>query len=301
MNRQYVFQVDQRPDGGEFAAGDHASLKWDILRRAGSHELPDKIDLSSTKHLKPYSIACLGAMAELARETSKKVHIDPPVDQDCFDHLTRLGLPGFFDHEWSNQSQRETNLPLRRVNWPPGDEGEQIVELLAPRAQLPAGVFPTMAGHLDEVIRNALSHAQSKIDCIVVGQAFDQAGTVEIAIVDLGIGIRRHLTQNPNYSTLRTDEEAIFKAVQEGITGTPPGQCNPRGEPNSGAGLSELREFCEDGGGELTVLSGRAWVTFSSDRSRVTGRLHSAFNGCLVNIRFFASNYLPRAAEKAII
>src|SRR5690606_17590150 len=128
------------------------------------------------------------------------------------------------------------------VAWPPGNEGERIVEILAPRAQLPPGIFAMMVDSLDEIIRNALTHADSPIDCIVVGQAFEKSSKLEIAVLDLGRTIRGHLVTNPKHAYISSEEQAIRMACIDGVSGTPDAQHNRHGEPNSDAGLAFLRD-----------------------------------------------------------
>lgn len=258
-----TFRVCAMPDAGEFADGNSAALAWDILHRTAAHRVPETLDLSVCVHLKPYAIACLCGLAEMAKNSGASVQIVPPTNEGCSAHLARLGLPSFFSGEWATSAPRDTNISIKRVSWPPGNEGERIVEVLAPRANLAPGVFPRMVEGLDEIILNALTHAASPIDCIVAGQAFPNVGKGEVAVLDLGQTIRTHLTSNPKYAGIQTDRDAILKAMEEGVTGTPDGQRNVRGEQNSGAGLAFIRDYCESGGGELTVLSGNTWVTCS--------------------------------------
>jgi len=294
-----TFSVSAKADGGEFVDGDSAALAWDVLRRTADHQTADVIDLSHCPHLKPYAIACLCGLAELARADRRPTRIVPPIDAGCAAHLARLGVPAFFEPEgWGAEPAWGTNVAVRRVTWPPGNEGERIVEVLSSRAELPAGVFPNMVELLDEIIRNALTHAESPIECIVAGQAFPHTQKVEVAVLDLGQTILGHLTKNPRHAGVRTHREAIFRALEDGVTGTPDGQRNRRGEQNSGAGLSALRAYCESGGGELTVLSGDVWVTSSQTRPPVIGTLYRPFRGCLVNIRYFThGNLTPLDVE----
>lgn len=296
-----VFKVDPRPDGGQFADGNGAALAWDVLSRAGRHTIPDVLDLSGCVHLKPYALACLCGLGELARHNGRTISVIQPSDDRCADHLARLGVPEFFDCEWATLDQRESNLRARRVGWPPRGAATEIVELLAPRAQLPPGTFPRMVESLDEIIRNALTHAASPIDCIVAGQAFDGTDKVEVAVLDFGQTICRHLTRNPEYSDIRTDRDAILKATEDGVTGTPRGQRNARGEDNSGAGLAELRSYAEIGGGELTILSGVSWITCRAAHTPVEGALYGGFRGCLVNMRYFTGNELPAGPVETIL
>jgi hypothetical protein len=281
-----LIPIDGRPDRGGFAEGDDAALAWDVLKYAGSHQDVDVIDMSNCVHLKPYALACLCALAAENREAGRPVTAVPPKQSDCAEHFKRLGLPSFFNGPWQSDQPRESNLPISIVDWPPGDSGDQILELLAPRTELATGVRADLVGSLDEVILNALTHSGWPVGCVVAGQAFDGTGKVEIAVVDLGRTIRGHLASNPRYSELKTDEAAILKALEDGVTGTPDGQRNSRGDPNSGAGLAYVRAYCASGMGELTVLSGDRWITCTSDGTVVIGRLFTRFKGCLINLRF---------------
>lgn len=296
-----TFRVSAIPDAGEFADGDSAALAWDILRRTATHNRPDVLDLSECTHLKPYAIACLCGLGELARRNGTPIRVVPPQNESCREHLGRIGLPDFFQHEWARSAARDTNIIANCVSWPPGNESERIVEVLAPRAQLSPGMFSMMVDCLDEIIRNALTHADSPIDCIVVGQAFDKSAKVEVAVLDLGQTIRSHLASNPKHAQIKTDLEAIQLACIDGVSGTPDSQLNRRGEANSGAGLAYLRDYCESGGGEATILSGNAWATYSGVNKPVIGRLRHRFQGCLVNIRYFTERNLPSEPVLSIL
>lgn len=296
-----MFKVDPRPDGGQFADGDSAALAWDVLQQTGRHRITDVIDLSGCVHLKPYALACLCALGELGRHNGRPITLIEPGHEDCKSHLARLGVPSFFDGDWESMEPRESNLQIRRVEWPPGPTATEIVDLLAPRQDLPAGVYPEMVESLDEVITNALTHAESPVDCLVAGQAFPETKKVEIAVLDLGQTIRGHLTKHPDLHGIVDDEHAIKLAMQDGITGTPPGEKNVRGEDNSGAGLANLKAYCEAGGGEFTILSGDRWITCQPDSEPVSGTLYGGFRGCLVNIRYSAGIELPERGAEPIL
>ena len=150
----------------------------------------------------------------------------------------------------------------------------------------PPGLIQELATHLDEVILNSLTHAESPVGCVVCGQAFPQREIVEVAVIDLGQTIRGHLSNLARYATYN-DERAILAAVQEGVTGTV--GLNRFDEPNSGVGLFELVNYCERGGGELAILSGRSFVTFGYGEQPLTHRFRGGFPGTLVNVRFMTS------------
>lgn len=283
-----TFNVSAMADGGSFVSGNNAALAWDILKATGSHRVPLRIDLAACPHLKPYAIACICAIGLLGRKSGVDVSMRLPVDEGCRDHLIRLQLPQWFKcGPLPSVVKRQTNLPLENVRWDNRHlAAERIIELLAPQAQLSPGVAPKMKECLDEIIMNALTHAESPIDSVVVGQAFPSRKAVEVSVLDLGQTIRGHLSKNTRYQYLAEDGAAIELATQDGITGTPDGQKNIRGGDNSGAGLAYARDYCERGGGELTILSGDNWRTYSPKSQPIRGNLRQRFQGCLVNIRY---------------
>jgi len=70
--------------------------------------------------------------------------------------------------------------------------------------------------------------------------------------VDVGVGIRRSLTNNPRYADIEEDVTAITTALEPRVTATP--------ERNSGIGLFITRLLLRDNGGVLVVRSGTGEV-----------------------------------------
>lgn len=297
-----MFRVNNLPDRGSFADGNGAALKYDVLKQVGSHDVPSCIDLSGCCHLKPYSIACLCGLAALGRVQSRDISLILPNNADFSEHLCRLELPQWFQcGPLPEVIRRDSNLPVEQVRWPPGHASERIIDMLVPNAGVSANVVPNLKSALDEIIRNALTHAESPIDCIVVGQAFPGTGKVEVCVLDLGQTIRGHLTKNPDHQNLASDRQAIEHATVDGVTGTLRGTLNRRGEPNSGIGLHFVRDMCERGQGELTILSGDAWVTYSQNPPVSGDIIGPKFKGCLVNVRFFTDSGLPSPPIEQIL
>ena len=269
-----------------FAEG---GIAWDFLHDAATqlregHPIAC-LDLSGTVHLKPYVIALMAALCRHRRADDFEVKW--PTNAQAREHLARLRLHTVLNIEAPEAQERETNIPLRILSKPESGFSWEVVELLEREFpdELPPGVKPTMADHIDEIIQNALGHADSQIGCVVCGQSFPRTGTVEAAIVDLGITIHGHLRKK--YANIKTDSDAVEMATQSSITGTPQGAANALGDPNSGAGLYELRTYMEQGGGELAILSGSSVVAFQRDRDPVKHALQGhRFRGTLVNMRF---------------
>lgn len=272
-----------KADAGDFEL---ERLAWDILRRTATHRtsLPKVVDLSDCVMLKPYSVACLAA---IGIRGEGGIGLRLPNDLRCAEHLTRIGLTQWYRVEGETPvvDTRDTNVVAQAVTSRSGEFSDRVIRVLSDQLSLAAGVASTLSTHLDEVVLNALTHADSPIGCIVVGQGFPSQGAIEVAVLDLGQTIRGHLVSNPDHESISTDADAIELATREGVTGTV--GLNKWGEPNSGVGLFELRRYCESGGGLMTVLSGGGFLTFSSSGPR-THKFKGFFAGCLVNVRFFA-------------
>ncbi len=286
-------------DAGQFAS---AKVMWSALNSArdATREAPAEVNLADLEMIKPYSLACVCAIGAL---TPDGVRLRLPESDFCRNFIVQSGAIEFFrDSERQPRLSGDTTVRVRQVTSGPGSFSSDAVHAWAQAfGSLPGGLVPRWADHLDEVIINALTHSGSSIGCIVAGQAYPTMRRLEVAVLDLGRTIKGHLTQNPRYAGVESDEEAVLLATEEGITGTPAGQLNPRGEPNSGAGLFELRSFCERGGGMLTILSGTAMVTFqTAPLNHAVHNFNGGFPGTLVNMQFDVNAGLSSADRRGI-
>lgn len=105
---------------------------------------------------------------------------------------------------------------------------------------------------LGELAENVLFHASTKHGGFGAAQAWQKRSTVEVAIVDTGVGIRRSLTKNAAYADISDDVAAIETALEPMVTATP--------DRNTGLGLSLTRYLLRRNGGQLMVRSGKAAV-----------------------------------------
>jgi hypothetical protein len=295
----------QRIDGldkGDFEKG---KLAWDVLRMTGNHNrsLPTLIDLSQCMHLKSYSLACIAAVGARG---GKEIHLVLPENPTCREHCLRHGV-----HKWFNISPSETvsakrrSIPIQQLRIPdgPGDFSRKAMAVWKAELgnQLSVGLEPTLQSHLDELIMNALGHSNSPVGCFVIGQGYPHSGVLELCVLDLGVTIRSHLTKNPKYAAFNTDENAIKKAMELGVTGTLPGSYNLLGEPNSGVGLATLHEFCETGNCSINVISGESCVCFLPTGETYPRRLKRHFAGTLVDVKFYTREELQPSGSESIL
>ena len=276
-----VFTV---PDlsNSDFATG---KISWTYFRTIAEwirdQRRIDVLDLRGAKHMKPYVVALTAAVCRKLG-TERLVQLGPD-DESVLDHLSRLGFQQAIGVKSQPNEKRDTNIPLEVLTERPSEGfswsvAEKLIDEFP--GGISAGLKQEIANGIDEMILNALTHSESSVGCIVVGQSFPKRRMIEATILDLGITIRGHLGRK--YPELTTDEMAIRRALEEGVTGTV--GLNRFGEPNGGAGLFHLREFIENTGSELAILSGSNVVCLGHVGSQDLYGL--GFPGTLINVRF---------------
>jgi anti-sigma regulatory factor (Ser/Thr protein kinase) len=154
--------------------------------------------------------------------------------------------------------------------------GYELVEAIREACDLGEKDPAALAIHvcLGELAENVIFHASSPLGGFAIAQAWKRRREVEVAIVDVGVGIRASLTQNPDYAHIAEDAMAIETALEPMVTSTP--------DRNTGLGLSLTRYLLRRNGGNLMVRSGRGAVyAGSQERSETT---EIAFPGTIVSL-----------------
>jgi hypothetical protein len=100
---------------------------------------------------------------------------------------------------------------------------------------------------------------------ILMVQKWPKVNTIEVAVGDIGIGIRASLMEIEEYKNLHTDEEAIRKALETNVTSRP--------QQRGGNGLPFiLRTIQADLRGEMDIRSGNSHL-------RINGGTRCLFQG----------------------
>lgn len=129
---------------------------------------------------------------------------------------------------------------------------------------------------LSELAENVGYHADTPHGGFAAAQAFSSAKEIEVAIVDLGVGIQTSLAKNPEYrEEAQDDVTAIQKAIEPTVTSTP--------DRNSGYGLAFTELLLQANGGRLIVRSGRGVVQVGD--TNLERREAESLPGTLVALR----------------
>ena len=137
--------------------------------------------------------------------------------------------------------------------------GRRVAQGLARAIQQKVETDAVTANSLDvcliELTENVYFHAKTSSGGFAAAQTFKNSQEIEIAIVDLGVGIAASLSANPEHAEEAADDiSAINAAIRPLVTATP--------ERNSGYGLALTRLLLELNDGRLIVWSGEGKVQF---------------------------------------
>lgn len=126
-------------------------------------------------------------------------------------------------------------------------------------------VANTLSYSLREIFRNVLEHSEAE-SIWYAAQSWPAKKTVELSILDQGIGIGRSLSRNPHVS-IGSDEDALRIALLPGISGVAyKGGPRQRRDAwaNSGYGLFMTSQLCARGG-SFTICSGTRGLALSGE------------------------------------
>ena len=129
---------------------------------------------------------------------------------------------------------------------------------------------------VNEITDNVLNHAQSSVGGFVQVTNYRQRQQVEFSVCDAGLGIPT--TLRSHYPNLTTDQEAVYEAIQEGVTRDK--------SVGQGNGLYGTWRISQLSGGRFELYSGYAsLVSTPHDGSLSIRKENIPFNGTLITAR----------------
>lgn len=221
------------------------------------------VDLGGLVHMSPAGLALLAAaLRRLSHEwlVAPESKVLPPRSQLVHDYLLRMDVirHGLGMAEVPEDFQRHAAVGFRPCHhFVTEDEchtaSRELTAALVERCQTDTVTRGSLWISLDELAENVLHHADSTLGGFAAAQGWPRKRhEMEVAIVDLGRGVRASLTKNPAYADIGEDVSAILKALELNVTATP--------ERNSGLGLTVARFALARNGGSLLVRSGHGAV-----------------------------------------
>jgi hypothetical protein len=211
----------------------------------------------------PADLCGLRALLDHAARHAATVHVDCPTSGQVNRYLTRMNFYADLPDnvilsrpvpQVRRMNRKERLVELSRISC--GDDVEPFIERAWEVTKGHLGSVPlatACATALGAATENVLDHARSPIGALVAAQRYNDG--LELAVVDLGLGIPTTLRREATYAGL-SDLEAVERALDDGVTST--------GEGGRGAGLYELVSAVgRAGSSTLVIRSGRAHLTAS--------------------------------------
>jgi len=136
-----------------------------------------------------------------------------------------------------------------------------------------------------ELMNNVADHSHSSIGGYVMAQYYPINKKVQFVVVDRGVAFLENMKLN--FVDVTTEEEAIFKALQKGVTSTKQKMYGQ--EKNAGYGLYAMFEILKMTNGHFVIISNDTLVRYSNGEF-VTEKLEYAWKGVVVAFEFFEAN-----------
>ncbi len=252
-------------------------------------------DASGVTFVEPVGLAALAALLKLVqvkKDPDVKLYLRRPRDLDVWNYLARMDFLQEFGIDvghgrlpsggrfaelrsfgMQDMASHEITLELcdiARVNWPANDDAVAL-----------------MGYGLGECVDNTVFHSGSPVGGFACAQVYRRRRRMQFAICDIGMGIRRSLSQRYE---VKTDGAAIQLAIQKGVSGKSSG--------HSGEGLFIINQMIKVNKGRLLIYSGNSMYSLDGLKSSPSLMRTPRFPGTLVGIEIDTS---PPATLKTII
>lgn len=246
-----------------------------------------EVDLSRLVTVSPAALALLIAVLKRISDLDlleDGSHIVPPVSLPVRNYLLRMNLVrvlvGNGEAGLEEPFERRPAHGFRPCEHFTGSDdyarvARTLTEALTERCVTDQVARASIRVALDEIAENVVHHAASAVGGFGAAQGWPKNQEFEIAIVDLGVGVRASLIQNPEYADVGDDAAAIVKALEPRVSASP--------ERNAGIGLFITKLLLAANGGLVFVRSGFGSVlTGAEERVRLETM---ALPGTLVALR----------------
>ena len=251
-----------------------------LWQEAGGDGVEVRFDFSQCKFLRQNAVAFLGGLARLVEYRGGRVELAWNTLADKVGkNLAQNGFMHAFGVEqgpWSGNS-----IPYRQdaASNPRGFQDYLAHQWLG-RGWIGVSdaLRDAVVGRVVEAYLNVFDHAKSPIGLFTCGQHFPNNHTLNLSMIDFGVGIpsnvRLFMANQCRPEDLPADK-CMEWAFQTG-TSTKPGT-------GRGLGLDLLRAFVQQNKGRLEMFSHEGYALVTGERARFSER-PSYFEGTLVNI-----------------
>lgn len=267
-----VVQGDIRlPDFHRLLAGVHQGTE-----NAGYQDLV--LDLSACTAAFAAPMLAICAQTVRLREAGVSFDLLLPSDPDLVKLFRNANWAYFLDPRNNDPSDFKgyTHIPATQFKSP--DDQNRAVNrivnaILSAIPNIHRSDFAALEWSINEITDNVLTHAQSPTGGLVQVSTFRrERKTVEYIVADAGIGIPNSLRST--HPELKTDTEALDRAIREGVTRDK--------SVGQGNGLFGSYQICSHSQGRFVVDSGYAKLAFTDEGGLHVSKQSIPYDGTLV-------------------
>ena len=255
-------------------------IAWhDIIQIIEEH--PEvKVDFHYCEFLGHIGVAFLGGIVRLVQSRGGNVTFDwnTLTNQKIRTNLAQNGFLWDFDYKWKPWDGN--SVPYRSDLQ---HDSVAITDYLRYKwlgkgwVNISPGLQNAIAGKVVEIYFNAFEHSHSPIGVFSCGQHYPDSGTLQLTVVDFGIGIPNSVRTLPENAAM-TATEALKWAFE-------PGHSTKQNGIRRGEGLHLLQEFVQKNHGNLMIFSNDGYVDIGDNGVKYEN-ICTNFSGTLVNIDF---------------
>lgn len=243
-----------------------------------------EINLNAIEFTRPTSMLVLGIKlrnwSNYRKNNRLSTRLTTPTCSPAINYMAHMG---FFDligskkvpgNKIGQAKGSDTYVPISKISRPKftglSHWYEDIVSSVRSLANVLAGSPPDSEESkfyvytLRELVRNVFEHSGAN-ECYICGQRWGD-GTVEIIILDEGIGISKSLARS---YPIKTEEDALKSAIKPGISSTSKIGNKENIYDNSGFGLYVLSEIASSFG-KLTLASNTKRMELSNNNEFIS-------------------------------
>lgn len=246
--------------------------EWKPAQAVGRDVL---LDLEHCQFLAPWALVLFSTyLLKLQEVDSVRVDISASNSTRAGEYATSVGLHELFGlarPSGFKPPEDARTTPLSRIR-SAGDIPSVAASVLGVLRIDDEEMRGAVQYSLIELLRNVVQHSQSPVGGVVMAQHFPNSGLVEVAVADLGIGVRGALLKQ--YEHVVDDLDALKLALLPHVSGTFGAAGYSSMSENAGLGLFFAKEIASRGLGGLFLGSGRALIDVWGKEGGDEGKLY---------------------------
>lgn len=240
-------------------------VEWyEIIEQSDAAEV--RLDLSDVKLFHPFGINFLKGLGLLCSyQKGIRCWNTIPKDKKAWETLKSIGFIDLWERK-DNAELLHKGTETFQIQWMKNENNKmagRIAEAFTSYFEKTKEVKASFTFSMNELMLNVFYHSESAIGSLVCAQAYPRQNIIRACLMDFGIGIRKSLEKNSEWKrTIDSDLDAVSLSLFDRVSSI---EASERG-----LGLHLVEKFLMENGGELIILSGRAFLK----RSYRENKLH---------------------------